>query len=346
MIEIDGSQGEGGGQILRSALTLSILTGQAMTIANIRKRRSKPGLMAQHLKSVQAAAAICAASVEGAEPGSQELAFQPGEIYSGHYRFDIGTAGSTSLVLQTIFLPLCLAGGSSTVILTGGTHVPHSPSFDYLDLHWLPYMRQLGCRAELNIEQAGVYPHGGGHIRAAIRPAGPLGALEITSRGALQNIQGLSAVANLDPEIAKRQKHQALRRLEPLTRATKIKDFSMPAAGKGTTLLLQAGFERSSACYFSLGERGKPAERVADEAVDGLQVFLATDGAIDQYLADQLLLPLAVAAWRFGAGPSRLRTCQVTQHLLTNAWIVRLFLPVRIEIEGELGEPGFVTVSM
>jgi len=340
MIRIDGSQGEGGGQILRSAITLSILTGQAMQIYAIRAHRSKPGLMAQHLKAVEAAMEISHATVEGAYLGSQSLTFQPGAIHAGRYLFEIGTAGSTSLVLQTIFTPLSVAQGASTVTLTGGTHVPWSPCYHYLAIHWLPYMQEIGFNADMSLETAGFYPQGGGRVKTNIRSTQKLTPLELVKRGRLLGIQGISAVSNLDPNIATRQKHQALRRLEARCRDTKIKTIEMPSPARGTFLLLLAQFEYSRCCYFALGERGKPAERVADEAVDAMEAFLATDGAIDQYLADQLLVPLAITS-----GPSQLSTSKVTQHLCTNADIIREFLPVKINIQGDIGEPGLISVT-
>lgn len=339
MILIDGSQGEGGGQVLRTALTLSILTGQAFRMENIRARRSQPGLMAQHLKSVDAAAAISRAQVQGSASGSRWVEFRPGEIRSGRYRFDISTAGATSLVLQTIFLPLSLARSASTVTITGGTHALWSPIFHYLDLHWLPYLLQMGFDARLSMDIAGFFPQGGGRLNATIRPAGPLSPLTIIQRGRLLHIQGISAVANLNLSIADRQKRQALRRLEKCCPGTKIKTVQLPAQSKGTFLLLLAEFEFSRCCYFALGELGKPAERVADEAVDALEAFLETGAAIDQYLADQLLLPLSLAG-----SPSEIKTCQVTQHLLTNAAIIQVFSHAEINIQGELGQPGLVRV--
>ncbi len=340
MIEIDGSIGEGGGQVLRSALALSILTQQAMRINAIRARRKKPGLQAQHLKSVQAAAAISGAMVEGAALGSQELTFHPGEVQPGKYHFDIGTAGSTSLVLQTIFLPLAQSGGTSTVTITGGTHVSWSPSFHYLDWQWLPHLNRMGFEASLAMEKAGFYPQGGGKIKAVIHPAGKTSPLDLMERGALTRITGLSAVANLDLEIGKRQKHQALRRLEPICRETKIQTAEVPAPVKGTFIVLLAVFERAQACFTALGAPGKRAEAVADEAVDALLAHLATDGMVDLHLADQLLLPLS-----FAGGQSQFRTSKVTQHLLTNAAIIQAFLPTNIHIEGEEGQPGAVTIS-
>ncbi|MBC8496972.1 MAG: RNA 3'-terminal phosphate cyclase [Chloroflexi bacterium] len=339
MIEIDGSKGEGGGQVLRSALTLSVMTGQAMRIFNIRARRKKPGLRAQHLKAVQAAAAISSASVEGARMGSTGLVFQPNELTAGKFHFDIGTAGSTSLVLQTIFLPLTQAERASTVTITGGTHVSWSPCFHYLDLLWLPYLRQMGIEAELIMDQAGFYPQGGGRIRANIQPSKSLKALTLTERGNLRQIRGISATANLPGDIAKRQRQRVVSRLGSKYPLNDIRIVQFPARFKGTLMLLLAEFEHSRCCYFALGAPGKRAEVVADEVTDAVEEFMARDGAIDQYLADQLLLPLA-----FADGQSTLRTSKVTQHLLTNAEVIRAFLPVEIKIDGQPGEPGMIEV--
>jgi len=339
-IEIDGSMGEGGGQVLRTSLTLSLVTGKPFHLSNIRSRRAKPGLQPQHLASVKAAAGVGQAEVTGDTQGSAELIFHPQKIRSGSYHFDIGTAGATSLVLQTILLPLSLADKTSTVSLTGGTHVPWSPCFHYLDLHWGPYLQAAGMNFKLSLEKAGFYPQGGGVVRASVRPAGQIQSLQLIERGALLRIVGISAFANLDEDIATRQKHQALRRLEPLCRDTKIKNIPLPSPGKGTFILLLAEFEHAHACYVALGEKGKPAERVADEACDGLQAMLNSCAGIDEYLADQLLLPLALAQ-----GISELATPRLTRHLLTNAEVIRKFLPVEITIRGELDEQGWIRIS-
>ncbi len=339
MVEIDGSRGEGGGQILRSSLSLSLITGQAVRITGIRAGRSKPGLRAQHLKAVEAAAAVGGASVEGASLGSRSLVFHPERITPRSFEAHIGTAGSTSLVLQTVFVPLSLADSPSEITITGGTHVAWSPCFQYLDWQWLPYMQRIGYDADLRLEGAGFYPQGGGRLRATVRPAGGLRPLRLDQRGELRRIRGLSALSNLEGHVAERQRAQALRRLEDLHCPVEIEIQRMPSRFKGTLLLLLAEFGGSTACYFGLGARGKPAERVADEAVDALRALLASEGAVDEYLADQLLLPLALAS-----GVSEIHTAKVTQHLITNALVLREFLPVEIEIQGELGEPGTVWI--
>jgi len=342
VIRIDGSIGEGGGQVLRSAVTLSLLTGQAFHMTHIRESRPRPGLFPQHLAAVQAAAQISGAAVSGDRIGSQELHFAPGALRPGQYHFDIGTAGATALVLQTVLLPLAVADAASTLSISGGTHVPWSPCFHYLDWHWRPLLARIGIAFRLELAMAGFYPQGGGELRAAI-PGGarPLD-VELLERGGLKRLRGLSAVANLPLEIAERQRSQALRRLGARLAAADIHIGveSLPARSRGTLLLLLAEFEHSQACFFALGARGKRAERVADEAVDDLFAFLDGDGAVDRWMADQLLLPLALAA-----RPSALRTGEVSSHLLTNAAVIGAFLPVRISVAGSAGEAGLVRIQ-
>lgn len=337
LIHIDGTMGEGGGQVLRSALSLALITGRGVRLEHIRARRDNPGLGFQHAMAVQAAARVSGARVEGDRIGSQTLAFLPGPVVPGDYHFDIGTAGATSLVLQTVLPPLAMADGASRVTVTGGTHVPHSPCFHYLDWHWRVMLGRIGMPFELHMPMAGFYPPGGGEIQAGIPGSARPRGLDLTDRGRLLSIQGLSAVANLPEEIAERQRGRALRRLQTLNSDVDIAIEHLPARSPGTVLALLARFERGQACFFALGERGKRAERVADEAVDDLLGFLATGAAVDRWLADQLLLPLALAD-----AASTLRTSEVTLHLLTQARVIQAFLPVEIRIEGELGQPGTV----
>ena len=334
LLHLDGAMGEGGGQVLRSALALSILTHRPIHLTNLRARRSKPGLQPQHLKAVEAAATICGGQVRGAALHSQQLFFEPGKIHGGRYRFDIGTAGAAPLVLQTIYLPLAFASSTSSVTITGGTHVPFSPCYHYLERAWLPVLEAAGFWLRIGLEQAGFYPRGGGEIQVQIRPVKTIEPLRCQERGSLVRIRGISAVANLDEDIARRQKHQALRRLEPRCRDSKIEIVHLPSPGKGTMLMVQAEFEhsggqRASGYYFGLGAIGKRAEQVADEAVDALENFIAGDGTLDEYLADQLLLPLA-----FADGPSAYRTARLTLHLLTNAKELQAILTARVQYDG------------
>jgi RNA 3'-terminal phosphate cyclase (ATP) len=341
VISIDGAIGEGGGQVLRSALTLSLLTGEAFTMSHIRANRPKPGLRPQHLAAVQAAAQVSRATVEGDRKGSDSIRFVPGRIRPGDYVFDIGTAGATSLVLQTLILPLALAQGGSQLTIHGGTHVPWSPCFHYLAWHWRHFLSRMAIPVELAMTRAGFYPQGGGEVQATMVGGARPKPINIGERGALQRVRGLSGVANLPLTIAERQHDQAVKRLGYLVPGTEVDVAieSFTAESPGTVLLLLAEFEHSQACFFALGARGKPAERVADEAVHGLASFLNTDGAIDPWLADQLLLPLAIID-----KASTLRTSEVTHHLLTNAEVIRYFVPVNIAIDGTLGEAAMVSL--
>lgn len=340
MIEIDASFGEGGGQVLRSALALSVITRTPMRLTNIRARRPQPGLKPQHLKAVDAAAQISAARVEGAIPGSQTLVFEPTDLKSGHYAFDIGTAGSVSLLLQTVWLPLSFAAGPSRLSLAGGTHVPWSPCVHYLQWQWLPYLAGIGYHVECSLERAGFYPRGGGLLHADIVPSRHLKPLALVERGRLLRIRGLSAVGRLDLSIAERQRSQAVERLRDLGVPLEIEVIEVPAVAPGTFIVLQAEFEGGRCCAFALGALHKRAEKVADEAADELRADIATGGAIDAWLADQLLLPLAFVPER-----SVLSVCRISQHLRTNAELLGYFLPVKVEIEGETGEPGRVRIE-
>jgi len=341
-IEVDGAMGEGGGQVLRSALSLSLLTGQSFHLSRIRANRGRPGLRPQHLAAVRAAARVAGADIRGDRVGSEEIQFTPGPVRTGDYFFDLGTAGATSLVLQTLLLPLALAPGTWNVTIRGGTHVPWSPCFPYLDWQWRPFLARIGVPFDLTMTMAGFYPQGGGELQAQIPGCARLSPLKLTERGSLRSIRGLSAVANLPREIAERQRRQALRRLRNLLPDVEpeVVVKELPAASRGTVLLLLAECEPGRACCFALGARGKPAEHVADEAVDALAAFLGSDGSVDPWLADQLLLPLSLAD-----GHSELRTSEVTAHLLANAEVIRLFLPAQIGVDGPLGGPATVRVQ-
>jgi RNA 3'-terminal phosphate cyclase (ATP) len=341
MVVIDGAYGEGGGQILRSSLTLSALTGKPLEIHHIRANRTQPGLRAQHLAAVQAVAAITRGSLEGAHMHSTRVEFIPGQPHSGTYTFKIPTAGALTLVLQTIFLPLSLAGGRSQISLSGGTHVRWSPSWHYLQECWLPLITMMGFRVALDLRKAGFYPRGGGEVKIDVLPVRSLRTYNCVDRGDLVQIRGLSGVANLEESIAKRQKHQALRRLYAVCADSKIKTVQLPSPGKGTFILLKATFSKGGcACYTALGEPGKRAERVADEAVDQLLCFLENNASLDEYMGDQVLLPLSIIP-----GKSAFRTKCLSPHLLTNAYVIQQFLPVEINIEGEPGAPALVEVD-
>lgn len=340
MITIDGSYGEGGGQILRTALTLSAITGKPFVIKDIRASRPKPGLRAQHLKCVEATGIITNAHIVGNSLNSTQLTFEPQKIEGGEYWFEIGTAGATSLVLQTIFIPLSFANNPSWVSITGGTHVPWAPCYHYLELQWLPFMQRIGFNAKLKLVEAGFYPQGGGKIIAEIQPTQSILSLRLLERGALKNIQGISAYANLPLTVAERQKNEAQQILNRENLVSDIEIIQMPSRKKNTMMLFLGIFENSQGCYYSLGARGKPAEAVAKEAVRDFLKFITTTGVFDEYLADQIIIPLALTR-----GLSEFKTPKVTQHLLTNIEVIKSFIPTEIKVDGNLGEEGFVKVQ-
>lgn len=340
MIDIDGSYGEGGGQILRTALALSCLTGKAFRIIDIRKERKKPGLMPQHLLAVRAAAHIARAEVDGDAAGSTQLHFAPGGVRNGVFHFDIGTAGSVPLVLQTVILPLLFAGGRSTVVLTGGTHVPFSPSYHYLSEVFAPMLARLGGRIDLSGDSFGFYPRGGGCVRCTVEAVKSLAPLTIARPGRFLRVNGISAVGNLPAAIALRQRQAALAILDGAGIEAEIGLAEVSTPGKGTFIFLRGESEVALSGFTALGAIGKRAEMVGEEAARELLAFHRTGAALDQHLADQLIPYLALAP-----GESSFTTSCVTRHLLTNLWVAGRFIPLRFTVEGEEGKPGTVRLS-
>ncbi len=339
-IVIDGSLGEGGGQILRTSLTLSLLTKKTLQIHNIRSKRSSPGLKQQHLTALRAAAEISNAQVEGDFPGSQEVLFVPGEIKPGKYNFKITTAGSTTLVMQTIFMPLSAASKASHVSIIGGTHVPWSPPYHYLEWQWIPWMARIGYPGTVELHKCGYYPAGGGRLSCAVSSAESIEPLQVTERNKLIQIRGISAASNLPRDIPNRQRLRFVSKLSPSYPLNDIRSAVLSGQGKGTFLTVLLEFEKTTACFTSLGEKGKRAEIVADELIEQVEEYLNTPGCVDAYLPDQLLIPLS-----FANGQSSIQTPKITLHLITNAEIIQQFLPVRFAIEGGIGKPGKVVIS-
>jgi RNA 3'-terminal phosphate cyclase (ATP) len=350
LLYIDGSYGEGGGQILRSALTLSALTGRAFCLENIRARRRNPGLAAQHLTAVQSAAEICAARVEGASLGSARLEFAPREpVRAGRYTFDVaavrqgGSAGSTLLVVQTLLLPLALAPGDSHLTLHGGTHVSFSPPFDYVEEVWLPMLARMGFQAEIELRRCGWYPVGRGEIHLRVRGRGDprtLTPLSLDPRGRLLRVTGRALTSRLPEHVSERMASRATALLRAEGIAAAIEPVGLEAACPGAGLFLTAHYETVRAGFNALGERGKPAETVAEEAVVALLSHVRSGAACEVHLADQLVLPAALCP-----GTSRYRVERVSQHLETCAWVVERFGFGPITITREPDGSGTVAIT-
>jgi RNA 3'-terminal phosphate cyclase (ATP) len=332
LIELDGSTGEGGGQILRTALALSMCTGQPMTIQRIRAKRPKPGLMRQHLTCVQAAAAVCGAKVEGAELGSQTLVFEPGPVRAGDYAFNVGTAGSCTLVLQTVLPALMLCDEPSRVALSGGTHNPMAPPFHFLERSFAPLLRRLGVGLDLELRRLGFYPAGGGEISARVVPAAAgLQPFDLTDRGPAQ-VPYAECFAPALPSAL------VVRELAALARALGWSDEQLrtPAVrrdeGPGNALLATMGCAHVTEVVTVFGERGFSAERVAGALVKEVRAYQATEGALGQHLADQWMLPLALAVVARG-GEASFTCTELTEHATTNIGVIEQFLPVRFDLD-------------
>jgi RNA 3'-terminal phosphate cyclase (ATP) len=341
LIELDGAAGEGGGQILRTSLALALLTGKAFHLRNVRAGRARPGLQPQHLMSVRAAATVGSAAVRGASRDSTDLVFEPGPVAPGKYHFAIGTAGATSLVLHTLYLPLALgAAEPSEVTITGGSHVRASPSFDFLDTTWRPYLELVGLQVKLRLIRPGFYPRGGGVLLAQIRPWPRLRGLHLAESRPANRASVRSIVAGLPEEIAHRQARRATHRLQAAGLKVDSQEESWPG-GPGTILSVVLDTLPVPTLFFALGERGKRAERVADEAVEQVATFRKADPpGVDPHSADQLVLPLALAE-----GFSTFRVAEVTRHLTTNVSVIRQFLDRDVVCDGKEGSPGVVRIG-
>lgn len=331
MITIDGSQGEGGGQIVRSSLALSLVTLQPVTIHRIRARRPKPGLMRQHLTAVQAAMQVSSAHVQGAELGSKQLVFRPGPVQAGQYAFRIGTAGSTTLVLQTILPALMVADGVSSVALEGGTHNPLAPPYDFLAYAYLPLIARLGPQVAVTLHRPGFFPAGQGRIAAEIHPSPQLGRLELLERGELIGRRVRALVARLPRHIAERECRRIAQETgwgESCFEIEQIGDA--PGPGNAVTIELQS--EHVTEVFTGFGARGVPAETVAQRTLDQAQHYLDAGVPVGEHLADQLLLPLGIGAHQ-GTGGGAFRTLPLSSHSLTHIQVLRQFLNVHIEFE-------------
>lgn len=328
MITIDGSEGEGGGQILRTSLALSLVTRRPVRMTNIRAGRAKPGLLRQHLTAVEAAGAIGAAEVSGAALGSKELEFQPGAVTPGDYRFAVGTAGSATLVLQTVLPPLLTASGVSTLTLEGGTHNPMAPPFDFLARSFAPLIRRMGAGLELELTRPGFFPAGGGQFRARIEPTQRLGQLDLLERGSILQQRARAVLSQLPDEIGRRELEAVRAVLGWGAEHVAIETVARPV-GPGNVVLLELEAEQVTAVFSGIGERGRSAEDVARGAAGQARAWLESGAPVDEYLADQLLVPMALA------GGGSFRTVKPSLHSVTNAAVIERFLPIQVRFEPE-----------
>ncbi|MCC6602218.1 MAG: RNA 3'-phosphate cyclase [Anaerolineae bacterium] len=342
MLNIDGRNGEGGGQILRTSLSLAALTGRPFTLTHIRANRQQPGLRPQHLTAVHAVATVCGATLEGATINSQTLVFQPqGAPQGATYHFDVanaaqgGSAGAVTLIWQALLWPLLFAQSKSHVTLSGGTHVPFSPPYHYLAQVVLPLLRQFGIKATLELKDWGWYPAGGGKISAVIQPTTQLRSPTLTVPGT-KSVEGIAAVTNLPAHIPQRMANRAHNLLVEAGFAPTIQPMRERGRGPGAGIMLWL----PNGGFTSLGRPGLPADQVAETVVAQLLAFTRSHTMVDEHLADQLMIPAALAQ-----GTTRYTTHRLTRHALTNADLLRQWLGVSIEIDGEEEQTAEIVVS-
>lgn len=326
MIEIDGSEGEGGGQVVRNACALSLVTGAPFRITNVRGGREKPGLMRQHLTAIEAACTIGeGGACDGVAVGSREITFRPGRVRGGTYHFAVGTAGSTSLVLQTVLMPLLLADAPSRLVLEGGTHNMLAPPFEFLAKSFLPIVNRMGPRIEARLVRHGFYPSGGGRIEVDIAPA-PLTPISCVERGQLLATSAMVFIAGLPFDIAEREMACVRKAFDWGDRAFSIRELP-EEHGPGNILLLEAEYEQVTEVVSGFGQLGVPAERLAKRAAGRMQGYMESTAFAGPYLADQLLLPFALA------GDGTFTTVKPSQHALTAANVIEHFTGRRMLFE-------------
>jgi RNA 3'-terminal phosphate cyclase (ATP) len=325
LITIDGSFGEGGGQILRTSLALSLITGKPFTIERIRAKRKKPGLLNQHLTAVHAAAEVSGATVRGASLHSSTLVFEPGQVQPGDYRFDVGTAGSTTLVLQTVLPALIVASGPSHLYLQGGTHNMNAPPFDFLQKAFLPLLARMGPKVEATLKRPGFYPAGGGRVAVSVEPVQKLKPLELHERGRVVGQSAHATVSRLPTHIADREVDTIRRKLSwPKDWVT---TEEVESDGPGNVVVVEIRSQQVTEVFTGFGRIGVPAERVATGVVREVKRYLDSEVPVGEHLADQLLLPLALA------GSGSFRTLPLSGHATTNIATLQHFLEVRIHAE-------------
>lgn len=321
MLELDGAAG--GGQLLRSALSLSLCTGTGFVMHGIRAGRARPGLMRQHLTAVQAACTISQGRADGATLGSTTLRFIPGEVVPGDYRFALGTAGSTMLVLQTLLPAFWHASAPSRLRLEGGTHNPLAPSADFIAGAYLPALARMGVCATLELECHGFYPAGGGIVTATIEPCTRLAPAAFEARGELVSIEATALLSALAANIGRRELDVLAKRLDLGEEQLHLRSVR-PAIGPGNTVTVRVEHAHHVELFTGHGERGVPAEKIAERLAAQVRHYLDSGACVSEHLADQLLLPMALA------GGGEFTTCTASEHLRTNAALIEKFIAVEI----------------
>lgn len=329
MIVIDGSYGEGGGQILRTALALSLFTGKPFKLEKIRANRNPGGLQQQHLTCVNAAATIGDAEVKGNDRGSQELIFEPGKVKAGRYQFEVGTAGSTTLVLQTVLPPLMVGKEESNISFSGGTHNPHAPPYDYIHDTYAGVLQKFGPHLTLNLERLGFYPPGGGKFSAKIKPAEKLEQLELLRRGKVMRRSARALLVRLSQRIGQRELDYVRNNMPDWGSGELRLDITDNAISSGNALTIQLECEHVTETFCSIGTRGLPAEKVAEAAVLYASRYLESNAMVGEFLADQILIPMAMA------GGGTYTADMVSKHTETNIWAIKKFLDVDVSIAHE-----------
>lgn len=326
MLEIDGSLGEGGGQVARSAVALAMVSGTPIRLRRIRAGRMRPGLRRQHLTAVQAAAAICGARLSGDRVGSSELELEPGPVAAGDYRFAVGTAGSTTLVLQCVLPALLTASDPSSLVIEGGTHNPMAPPFPFLAGTFLPLVRRMGPKVTATLERPGFHPAGGGRIRVDVEPCRRLEGFELLDRGRILARRATAILAHLPRHIGERELRQVRRRLGWPRKGLRVEEIE-GSASPGNVLVLEVASEALTETFVGFGRPGVRAEQVAGKAADEARRYLDSQVPVGEHLADQLLLPLALA------GSGAFATLPLSRHATTQIELIGRFLEVPIAVE-------------
>lgn len=339
LITIDGSHGEGGGQILRSAVGLAVVVGKAVRIEKIRAGRSKPGLLRQHLTAIKAAAEICNGTLTGAELGSTELTFEPQQVVPGRRQFSIGTAGSATLVLQTILPALLTASGPSEIVLEGGTHNQWAPPFDFLQRAYLPIVNRMGPQVEATLERHGFYPAGGGRMVVTITPSASLKGFDLLERGKTITRTAQILISNLPLSIAEREADKIVRKLSFLKKDVSIE--AVASTGRGNIVFAEIECEHVTEIATGFGRVGASAEHVAEEVVQEVRRYLKSTAPVGEYLADQILLPLGLSAAQPESSVAprggSFRTVNLSRHATTHIEILQMLLPICIETREDDG---------